>query len=357
MKEEYENFKNSIKKKHSIRNTPQFEEDFDLGVKKSLFMPMSKRVIEILEWDFLIEDENTIHALVKNEWGSKQRVNISYKSYQQKHVKSESSGNEIWDAGKNSKNVKLFIHVLQQELNKLNEIEKEKIEKEYKQWADWDDYEIPTELPKPKLRKTQKWILYLGSIVSIIFLGIIAGYLDLKKINIPIITEAIIASIFWFIVTRLSKLGNFTDVQKLNYISFTSLALFILIRETSFYLLIKYPWVSFTGFFEFELKYYAPLYNAFPSIEIILYLMIYLVVVLQFVIIFWLTLIGYISVLKAERIPLEVMEFVSYLMIKNKTEKQIRYELSKYGWDSEKDQNVVFDSLGGIKQIQELSKI
>ena len=357
MKEEYENFKNSIKKKHSIRNTPQFEKNLDLPIKKSLFMPMSKRVIEILEWEFLIEDENTIHALVKNKWGSKQRVNISFKSYQQKQVKSESSGGEIWDAGKNSKNVKLFIHVLKEELNKLNENEKEKIEKEYKQWVDWDDYEIPTELPKPKLRKTQKWIPYLGSIVSVIFLGIIAGYLHLKKLDIPIITEVIIACIFWFTVTRLSKLGNFTDVQKLNYISLTSLALFILIRETSFYLLIKYPWVSFTGFFEFELKYYAPLYNAFPSVDVIFYLTSYLIAVLNVIFMLWLGLIKYISVLNAEKIPPEVMEFVSYLMNKNKTEKQIRYELSKHGWDSEKDQDAVFDSIGGILQIQELSKI
>ena len=58
-----------------------------------------------------------------------------------------------------------------------------------------------------------------------------------------------------------------------------------------------------------------------------------------------------------ERVPMEVVNFAFYHFVKEKTENQVRSELSKMGWTEEQDQNEVFESIGAVQGATELNRM
>ena len=58
-----------------------------------------------------------------------------------------------------------------------------------------------------------------------------------------------------------------------------------------------------------------------------------------------------------ERIPPEVVDFAYYHFVKEKTEHQVRSELSKMGWTDTQDQDEVFESIGAIAGATELNRM
>ena len=295
----------------------------------------------------------------------KQLIRISCEDYPNKKVRSESLSTEAWDNGRNSKNVKLFIYALNTELSKLSGEQKEEIEKEYNEWVNWDDYELPASLPGPSIKKSKPKIFYAGIVISIIAMGYLGGLIDYKIIagadklrifTFPFLFEAIVATVFWFTLTRMAKVLNVLDLRNLQRLSMICFVLFFLSSEITFYVLLKYPWLGIAGFFEFIVNYYKPFFLSQDLFEIVLSLLIIFFPLFIIVPLFWIRLIAHISVYKMEQIPEEVLDYVFYLIGKNKTEVQIRYELTKYGWSTRESQDAVFESIGGLSNIRELSK-
>ncbi|NET32613.1 MAG: hypothetical protein F6K19_11460 [Cyanothece sp. SIO1E1] len=367
MKEKYKQYQKSIKKVHRFGFWKDlcYEEILDVPVKKYLFLPLAKKVVELLEWELLLLQDYTIFARSKESWGTHGKVKIEFLEYSRIKISSTSALDERWDNGKNSVRVKLFIKVFFEELEKLSIDEKIELEKNFQKEYNWDDYEIPDSLPEPPVKQTVLLIPYLGSAISVITLGIFAGFVDYKVIegvdqfrlfNIPIISEAILATIFWFAITRLARLGNFIDLGKLKAISIISLVAFFLTSEITFYWLLKYPWLSVIDFFIFIGNYYEPYFTRQDIILLILNSGVILLSILMICFTFWIRLIAYISRLSYERVPTEVVDFVYYLHSKNKTENEIRYELSKRGWESKQNQDDAFDALGGLFQVNEFAK-
>lgn len=368
MKEEYKKYINSIKKVHRFGFWKDlvYEEKVHLPIKKYLFLPLAQTVLELLEWEIILLESDTIYARSKEKWGYQGKVKISYIEYSKILISSTSAIDQRWDNGQNSIRVKLFIKVFLEELEKLSAEEKLRIEEKFELEYKWDDYEIPESLPQPNTKKTNAVIPIAGSITVIIVMGIFTGYTDYKILegidefrilNIPLFTEIVLATLFWFLVTRLSKLGNFTDLKILQKLSLISLFVFYFISEITFYWLLKYPWVGVIDFFSFIINYYEPFFTHQDPIALLLNMSMLLFFIAMIAFIFWIRLISYITMLAIERVPVEVVDFVYYLSSKNKSEKEIRYELSKKGWDSKQSQDDVFESLGAMFQANEFLKI
>lgn len=368
MMDNYKQYLKSIKKEHrfGFLNNPSFEEFIEQPIKKYLFFPLAERVIDLLEWEITLKENDTIHARSKENWGIQGKISVTYLEYTKIRIFSESALDQRWDNGKNSVRVKLFIKVFHEELEKLSKEDKEEIEVEFEKEYNWDDYEIPEDLPKPLGKKKRVLVPIIGSFTTIVLLGIFAGFIDYRVIegnnvfrllNIPLISEAVSATIFWFILTRLCRLGNFTEIKKITWLSVTSLILFFLSTEIIFYMFLKFPWVGPVDFLIFVINYYEPFFTQQDLIPLVLNLATILIVIIMISIVFWLRIVSYISLLQVKRIPDEVFEFVEYLIVKNKSEAEIRYELSKRGWKSEQVQDEVFEAFGGYTQAVEFLKI
>ena len=55
-----------------------------------------------------------------------------------------------------------------------------------------------------------------------------------------------------------------------------------------------------------------------------------------------------------ERVPVEVIDFAFFHFVKNKSEDEVRDELSKMGWTDVKDQDEVFASMGAVQTAIEI---
>ena len=58
-----------------------------------------------------------------------------------------------------------------------------------------------------------------------------------------------------------------------------------------------------------------------------------------------------------ERVPMEVVDFAYYHFVKEKTEDQVRDELSKMGWTEKQDQEEVFESIGAMQGATEMNRM
>ena len=205
----------------------------------------------------------------------------------------------------------------------------------------------------------------MGSLLAMFVFGMVTGFIDYQVIsgndlfgfiNFLFVPEVVTVTAFYFIITRLCKIGNFTDLKIIPRLYTFSLILYFLSAEFTFYVLLKYPWIGITSFFEFEIIYYEPFFTQQDLMDIINYIAIVVFVIISLPYVAYIKLESYIVRFSIDRVPEEVFNFVEYLLVKNKTEVQIRYELSKRGWSTEQDQNKVFEAVQVYLQVIELSK-
>ena len=128
MKESLETYEKTIEKKHSFGWTPKFEEEFRTNLNEKVFIPIVEKTIENLGWDLIYKDDKNIEAKRKetnfgfDKWTEIISINFNHGKVL---VKSESLGNEMWDNGRNSKRVRLFIHAFK-EIEKSHDRKKKK---------------------------------------------------------------------------------------------------------------------------------------------------------------------------------------------------------------------------------------
>ena len=114
MTEELKKYEKAINKKHRFGWTPNYEEEFKTDLNKTVFFPITKEAIEKLGWELIYEDESSIEVRKNAEgfhWG--QKITISYQPGKIK-VNSKSIQSPLFDFGRNSKRVKLFIHAFKE---------------------------------------------------------------------------------------------------------------------------------------------------------------------------------------------------------------------------------------------------
>ena len=360
MNEELKKYESKIKKKHSFNWTPKFEEGFRTDLNKIVFTSIVLKTFEKLTWDLVYQDEISAEAKRKGDWNMwTEKISVSY-DYGKVRVKSVSLGNEIWDNGRNSKRVKLFIYAFQQIEKEFDKEALAELEKEVEKTNNWDDYKVPEYLPQPKKRKKpQLWIPIIGGTLTAILLGFIIAFLSVNVLYIIGLFEVVVAIIMAFVLKLLIKVGNYTFYDHLHYvligmilITYTSNQYFqyqIILNKNDF--LHFSFWEFMQARFEVGLKIKS---LDTGSIGLLISWGI------QSVITYFvgnLRLISSLTSYQLQRVPIEVVDFAYYHFVKEKTEDQVRTELSKMGWVKAQDQDEVFESIGAMQGATELMRM
>jgi len=360
MTEDLKQYEKSIKKKHSFNWTPKFEEEIRTDLNKTVIIPIVVKTFEKLGWDLIYQEETIAEAKRKGDWNRwTEKIAVSF-DYGKLTIKSVSLGNEMWDNGRNSKRVKLFIHAFQ-------EIEKEydrealaELEQEVENTNNWDDYEIPKSLPQPKKRKEpQFWIPIVGGIITALLLGFVVAFLSVEGIYIIGLFEVGVAIAMGFVLKQLIKISNYTFYDNLHYL-LIGMILITYISNQYFQYQIILNENNFQPFSFWE--FMQARFEAGLTIKKLNTGWIGLLIswVLQLVITYFVGILRLSSSLisySLERVPMEVVDFAYYHFVKEKTEDQVREELSKMGWSEKQDQEEVFESIGAMQGATEMNRM
>lgn len=359
MTEELKKYEKSIQKKHSFGLTPRYKEVFHTDLNQIVFFPIAKQVVNEIGWDLSFEDENLIKAKQKAggfHWG--QKIIIHYESGKVK-VTSESIGNQLWDMGRNSKRVKLFIYAFK-ELEKTYEKDAlEELEEQVIRANNWDDYIVPDVLPQPQIQTKPKiWIPIIGGVIISVILGCLLAFFTVKFMYVIGLYEIGVGFLIGLAFKYFIRWGNYTDFDKLNYILVGTVLLTYVLNQYFFYNLTMYEHnIELIGFVNFiKLRFQEGL-----TIESLNTGWIGLVVSWIFQIGFTyaiahVQLASHVLQFLFDKTPAEVVDFALYHFIKGKNDEEVRSELSKKGWSRKEDQDDVFNSIGAVREMQLFNK-
>jgi hypothetical protein len=194
--------------------------------------------------------------------------------------------------------------------------------------------------------------------VSIIISFILAK-ISVSGIYIIGLFEFLVAVAIGFSLKYLVKFSNFTEFLKLKYLLIGMIILiYILNQYFQYEIIVRENNYDRIGFFEFiKLRLEQGL-----TIKKLNTGWIGLVVSwgLQLVITYYvglLRLITSITSYQLERVPTEVIDFVFYHFVKEKTEEQVRSELKNKGWTEKQNQDEVFEAIEAIYGTNEINRM
>lgn len=363
MEESLKTYEKNIEKKHSFGWNPKYEEEFRTNLNEKVFIPITEKTLEKLDWDLVFKDDKNIEAKRKEsnfgieKWT--ESITISYR-HGKIIVKSESLGNEMWDNGRNSKRVKLFIHSFKETEKSFDKESLEKLEIEVERKNNWDDYVIPEILPKPnRIKKPNFAIPLIGGFFTSIILALILAKVSVSGGYIIGLFELLVAIAIGFSLKYLIKFSNFTEFLKLKYLLIGMIVLiYVLNQYFQYEIILRENNYERIGFFEFiKLRFEQGL-----TIKKLNTGWIGLIISwgLQIILTYYvglLRLITSITSYQLERIPTEVVDFAFYHFVKEKTEEQVRNELKNKGWTEKQNQDEVFEAIEAIYGANELNRM
>ncbi len=342
MNEKLEEYEQAIKRKHRFGFPATYTEDVLIDLDPIVAISIVVKTVEKLGWEVMYKDKTLVGALRKKKKKYTEKISIRYEPGKIR-IKSASL-KDGWDRGKNSKRVKLFIHVFQQTIREYDEDTLLELQKEFERSWNWDDYVIPETLPKPKKIVLPKpRLLFIGGIIIALLLGGLLAFLSIKKVYIPLFYEIALIFIIDFVLKKLMRYTNCTRFSVLHGLVI-SMVIVVYVSNAGFQVLIADNFNSHVlkaGF-------------AGTGKTVFIYLIIQIVVTYLIVIIRLLTITLPEYVLG--RVPREVMEFAYYHFVKGKTETEVRNELARMGRDNEQSQNEVLESIWANREIMETNK-
>ena len=363
MEDLLKNYEKTIKKKHSVSFTPKYKEEFRTSVNNIVFVAVAEKTVAKLGWDLVYKNEKSIEAKRKEEMLGIERwteaITASYE-YGNIVVKSESLGNEMWDLGRNSKRVKLFIYAFEEILKTFDRKSLNELEKEVERKNNWDDYVIPETLPEPNQVKSPNIIiLIIGGLIISIILGFVLAFVSLKGIYILFLFEFLIATAIAMTMKQLIKISNFIDFGKLQYLLAGMIILIYLSNQYFQYEIIlnenNYNRIGFWEFLKLRFSKGLNIKNLNTGwIGLVVSWIVQLGLTALFV---YLKMISVLTKYVIERIPSEVVDFAYYHFVKEKSEEEVRKELAKMGWTEKKNQDEVFEAIGGFQNATELNRM
>ncbi|MEI6349333.1 MAG: hypothetical protein WCP69_15415 [Bacteroidota bacterium] len=361
MNKEFQDFENQIKKKHSFGFTPKYSEIFSVKLKPRTFVEIAAKTIEKLEWTIVFQNDKQIEAKRERDFGgASEKITAIIDNLGNVVVKSVSLGSEIWDFGRNSKRVKLFIFAFNQELKIFDTDKIAELEKEIEKKDNWEGYEIPKTLPEPKKYRTPNIIFPLiGTVILSVLLAYIIATLSVSGAYIIGLYEVGVGFLLGLSIKYFLRLGNYTDFNKLKLVLGLGVVLtYTLNQYFQYQLILSQNNYEPIGFFEFlKIRFEQGL-----TIKSLNTGAIGLIIswIIQLGLTFF---VGYMRILSAvisytiERVPEEVIEFTLYHFNKGKNEIAVKQELSKMGWKEPMQQEIVMEAIGGIQGGQELGRI
>lgn len=363
MEDIFKDYEKTITKKHSVNFTPKYKEEFRTGVNKTLFVAIAEKTIARLGWDLVFKDENTVEARRKEKSLGVERwtevITASY-DYGNVIVKSESLGNEMWDVGRNSKRVKLFIYAYEETLKTFDRHSLNELEKEIEKKNNWDDYVIPESLPQPIQPKEPNILMpIIGGLIISLILGFVIAFISLKGIYFIGLFEFLVATIIGLIMKQLIKFSNFTDFYKLQYLLAVMIILVYISNQYFQYeIILNENNYDGMGFWEFlKLRFSQGLIIKDLNTGWIGLLISWILQLGLTGLFLYLQIVSILTKYIIERVPEEVVDFAYYHFLKQKTEQEVRNELSKKGWVNKVNQDEVFEAIGGIQNATELNRM
>ncbi|NOU62243.1 hypothetical protein [Marinifilum caeruleilacunae] len=361
MDQKFQDFEKSIKGKHSFNFTPKYKEEFSIKVTPRIFVEIAAKTFEALAWEVVFQDDHQIEAKRPGSFDKWTHGIVATANPMGKVVvKSESLGNEMWDLGKNSKRVKLFIYAFNEILKTYDESQLKELQEEVERKDNWDDYEVPEKLPAPaNFRQPQLWVPALGIGIVALLLAYLIAFLSMESVYVIGLFELGAGFILGFSLKELMKLGNYTKWASIKNVLIGAVVLtFVMNQIFQYQMILSRNPLEPIGFFEYmKLR----IEHGFTLKEINLGAI--------GLVIFWAVQIGltyliaYLKTLNAsikismERVPVEVVDFTIYHFVKGKNELAVKQELSKMGWKSELEHEMVFEAIGGVHGGQELRRL
>jgi hypothetical protein len=324
-----------------------------------LIHAIATKAFERLEWDIVFSDKNQVEAKRKNDFNSwTEKITVTTNDTTNVNVKSISLGSEIWDNGRNSKRVKLFIHVFKELESEFDSDKIKELQEEVSKRDNWEDYEIPESLPKPKFTKDPHLLFpILAGVISSILLGGLFAVTS-KFFYIILLFESGIGIALAFLILQGIKLGNYTNYIPIRVIMGFSVVAIVILTQYFQYLMIIYEHNAFDlTFLQFiQLRIEAGFTFRDLNTGWIGWLV---VIVLQLVIIYyscWLRLVLYITNFQYRRVPEEVVDFAVYHFVKGKSEIEVKNELAIKGWGDRQSQEYIMEAIGAVQGQQELRR-
>lgn len=356
---EIQELENSIKKVHRVAFTPKFKDSFQTKLSKPAFIAIALKAIENIGWDVVYYDNDIIEAKCKSDWDIYTESIVIRYDLHEVIVESISLTNQSWDRGNNSLRVKLFQLVMNRLERELSEQEIQQAESEQKKVDEWDDYVIPETLPAPSIQKKPNiYIPLIGTMIVSVLLGFILALSISIGFYVIGLFDVGVGFILGFMLSQMLKLGNYTDFRKLQAILIASVIItFISCQLFTYQLYIgKNPLVEVDFLTFMKYRFEAGLtikslntgwIGILISWGLLLFLGYYIGIS---------KLVSGIIKHQLSRIPPEVLDFVIYLFIKDKSEEQVKMELSKREWSNSVDQNYVMEAVGAMGVVQEMRR-
>lgn len=216
-----------------------------------------------------------------------------------------------------------------------------------KKHLNWDDYEIPKQLPLPKIRAQKFWVVIVGCIVTAIVVGFLAALSIHHKRYTVALFEVGIGIGIAFCATIIMRAGHYINAKRLHLLMIITIALTYILNQYFQYLLfLGHSDLKGTSFIEFIQLHLGTeltsehLRNGWLGMLALFAFQIGF----TWLIVRWRVNYEVIAI-HAKRVPAEVAEFAYYHIVKGKNEADVRKELEKMGWSSKAVQDHVFTAV------------
>lgn len=334
--------------KSSFGWTPKKVENIDIGLEKELFIPVCHKVFGKLEWDVVYTDDTNVEAKAKTNKQWSEKIIVEWNPNKLK-VTSITLGNQMWDAGKNSKRIEAFGIKINEYLKELNSTKKkELLEEVKKEKSEWENYQIPLTLPDPPgIPKINSNFFFLMILICSIILGGIYG-MGKRISHIIILYEVLISLGYAFGLGLFLNGRRFNVFKNMKIQMIIGAILIVFISEFTLYLILilennAYN-LSIIDFFKYRFEKGMKINGTnIGSIGLTLSW------VLSVVVIYFLGTLNFnMKLFKhiLEITPKEVQEMLFHMACDNKDELTMKGILTKRGWINEDDQCLALEALG-----------
>tara|TARA_R110002049_G_scaffold308879_1_gene514645 strand:- start:1009 stop:2136 length:1128 start_codon:yes stop_codon:yes gene_type:complete len=356
---EYENLQSTIKRKYSFKYKPEYSESFKTEIDDSQIIPLIIEVFEKLEWPIVYRDKKSVEAKRKGDWNKlTEKITVTKNSSGRIEVHSKTIEGNFIDFGKNSKRTGLFIALFKKLATEYKENGKlAELETEFEKENSWADYEIPSELPKPKVtRKPNLTLSIIGGLIIALLFGAIITFLTVNFTYFIGVYELGIG--IGYLFSQVLKATNFIEFRPIQVmVAGIMIVMFLTSQFTQYQLIISENNISDLGFFEFmKIRIENGL-----TIKSLNTSWIGLVLSWIFQIVFpYFLAIGKVGISSAkniiEKIPDKVLEYTIYLFEMEKSESEVRAELAQKGWNKKSDQDDVFQAIAEISGFNQVRR-
>jgi hypothetical protein len=358
---EYENLRNTIKRKHSFKYKPDFTESFKTDIGDNQIIPLIIEVFEKLEWPIVFRDKKSVEAKCQGDFSKLVgKLTIKKINSNRIEVNSKSLEGNFFDFGKNSKRTGLFIVLFQKLATEYKENGKlAELETEFEKQNNWSDYEIPTELPKPKeFGKPNLTLSIIGGLIIAILFGLLIAFLTINFTYFIGVYELGLGLGIGYLFSQVLKRTNFIEFRTIQVMVGGILILMFLTNQfTQYQLIISDNNIFGLGFFEFmkmRIEHGLTIKSLNTGWIGLVLSWIFQIVFPYFFAISKVAISSAKSII--EKIPDKVLEYTIYLFEMEKSESEVRAELAQKGWNKKSDQDDVFQAIAEISGFNQVRR-